>query len=77
MINEAWLSYEAEVIPANAPEVQRSESRRAFYAGARTVFDGLVSGVSEEGTTEADLAMMDSIKSELDQFLKDIEAGKA
>ncbi len=73
MINEAWLSYEAEVIPANVPEVQRTESRRAFYAGAHVLFDEVVGRLP----TLADLAMMNAIKAELDQFLKDLKAGKA
>ena len=78
MLNDAWLSYAEEVIPANAPEVQRSELRRAFYAGARVLFDGVVNGVSEgEEPTLADLALMDAIKAELGQFLKDLKAGKA
>jgi hypothetical protein len=33
-IDEKWRSFEAEVVPKNAPPVQRIEMRRAFYAGA-------------------------------------------
>jgi hypothetical protein len=33
-IGEQWASYLAEVVPADAPDVQREECKRAFYSGA-------------------------------------------
>jgi hypothetical protein len=70
MIEEAWKSYEAKVVPASAPQVQRVESKRAFYAGAATLLYGLVGGV-EPGTSEptpADMSFITSVKAELDAF---------
>ena len=78
MINEEWLSYAEKVIPSNAPEVQRAESRRAFYAGAQAVFSGLVKELSDsEGVDEADLALMYYVKDELSQFAQDVIDRKA
>ena len=34
---ELWESYETEVLPKDAPDVQRVECKRAFYAGAFAV----------------------------------------
>lgn len=33
-ILDAWLSFEADVIPLTAPSIQHVEMRRAFYSGA-------------------------------------------
>jgi hypothetical protein len=78
-IEEQWLSYLAEVIPADAGETQVQESRRAFYAGARALlmlqvrlFDRL-----DHEPTAADLKMMDEINAELEQFNVDVLAGFA
>lgn len=41
-IDDAWRSYAAQVLPPDAPEVQRVECRRAFFGGAvatRACFD--------------------------------------
>jgi hypothetical protein len=32
-IEQSWLKFSRKVLPKNAPEVQRQEMRRAFYAG--------------------------------------------
>lgn len=33
-IKDDWESYQRDVLPINAPQVQVQECRRAFYAGA-------------------------------------------
>ncbi|OGT59005.1 MAG: hypothetical protein A3E01_18570 [Gammaproteobacteria bacterium RIFCSPHIGHO2_12_FULL_63_22] len=78
LIKSAWNSYLARVIPADAPIVQVTESRRAFYAGAQALLGTLMARLDpDKEPTEADLVMMDSIKAELDQFARDVQAGKA
>ena len=79
LIETAWLDYAAKVIPPGAPRVQVTESRRAFYAGARALLAGMVEvlGTEDKEPTQADMATMDAIQAELDQFLKDIGDGKA
>ncbi len=77
MINEAWLSYAAEVIPANAPEGKYPESRHAFYAGARAAFDGIVTTMAGAGSDANNLAMMETLQDELRKFAQDVVDGKA
>lgn len=79
VIEQAWWAYERRrLAPVGAGAVQRQECRRAFYAGAIAVFHGLVTGVSSEtGETPEDMALMDGVKAELDQYAADLGAGRA
>lgn len=78
LIADAWRDFEIDVIPLNAPEVQRVESRRAFYAGAVSMWSGLMSILEPgEEPTEKDLATMDAIKAEIDAYVKELQSGKA
>lgn len=77
-IAEAWADYERKVLPRECGSVQRTETRRAFYAGAVTVFGALVHGLGSNPdvySTE-DEALMDGIKAECEQFLADVMARK-
>lgn len=40
-IAEQWSGFEADVLPPDAPPVQRQEMRRAFYAGAWSMLSAL------------------------------------
>jgi hypothetical protein len=74
LIETAWQDYRAKVIPSEAGAIQITESRRAFYAGARSLLVSMmkVFGPDQE-PTESDMLIMDGIKGELDQFLKDLQ----
>lgn len=52
LLDHQWRSFQDEVIPLAAPELQREEMRRAFYAGAQavlnTVDDAFAEGLPEE-----------------------------
>ena len=64
-----WADYRAKVVPQNAHPIQLAETRQAFYAGAIALFSEIVNGLSpEEESTEADLAMLDDIKREFDEW---------
>lgn len=78
MMAEAWQDYVAKVMSPDAPPIQRQESRRAFYAGARALLDGLLAGI-DIGTepTVPDLTMMDQAVAELEAFSADVVAGRA
>jgi hypothetical protein len=68
-IAEAWRSYDARVLPAVAGEVQRMETRKAFYAGAMVLFNILLHGVSDgDEMTEEDDALYDGLQRELSDF---------
>ena len=78
IIASAWQEYLARVIPADAPEVQVSECRKAFYAGAGCLLDAMcaVLGPGQE-PTESDLLIMDGIADELKQFAREVASGGA
>ena len=78
LIEAAWLSFERQVIPPTAPDVQRQEMRRAFYAGAQALFTGIL-GMLDPGTepTEADLGKMDAVQAELLTFAESVRNGLA
>ncbi len=79
LIADAWREFELNVLtPINAPEVQRTECRRAFYAGAGGLLTGLVRMLDpEERPTAEDLKKMDAIQAELTQFQDDLREGRA
>lgn len=75
---DEWASYAADVMPANAPEVQRVETRRAFYAGAGAMFGCMTGGLdANHEPTDLDVAYIESIHQELKQFSRDIAKGTA
>ena len=78
-VGERWRKYSSRVLdPIQANQIQRQETRRAFYAGASAlmtiVLENLEGG---DEPTEADLAMMDNLKAELDNFVAAVGAGRA
>ncbi len=73
LVGALWDSYERAVVPKEAGLEQRTECRRAFYAGAGAVFAAIASIVdpTTEEVTAGDLL------AELVQFARDVQAGKA
>jgi hypothetical protein len=63
-LGELWRSYEARVVPADASQTQRQETRRAFYAAA-----GVVSSYPPEELFD--------IHAEAERFIEDVREGKA
>lgn len=62
---EMWQSYSLEVIPADAPKIQRDECRFAFYAGLYQMMCVNVE-CGEERTSEEDgIKWMDSLYDEI------------
>jgi hypothetical protein len=64
-----WRSYREGVLPAEAPDVQVLETKRAFYAGAWALLQLMLN--LDEGTldaTDQDLRVMDVIHQELQSF---------
>lgn len=75
---QEWARYAIRVMPADAGEVQKQETRRAFYAGASAPFSVLLRSLAPEAEpTEDDLRMLDDLKAEFDQFARDIAEGRA
>lgn len=78
-ILEAWKSYERDIlIPARAGAIQIQETRRAFYAGAQTLFFAIMNMLDPgQEATDADLVKMDEIEQELKSFVEDVKRGRA
>lgn len=79
LVEEEWKSYVRDVLPQGLPtsSVQYKETKRAFYGGARSILHSLVKvfGPGAE-PTESDMMIMEGVEKELDQFYKDVLAGK-
>jgi hypothetical protein len=73
-----WRQYIALAIPANAPDIQRTECKCAFFAGAQAFYRSLIT-LLEPGKepTDADLFLMKQLEDELDRFCRDVERGAA
>jgi hypothetical protein len=75
-IRREWESFERDVVPKDAPLVQRQEMRRAFYAGARGLFRIQLDEFAAMSDAEAERGMQ-AIEEELRQFLRDVKEGRA
>ena len=72
-----WASYSSSVLPASAGEIQRQETRRAFYAGASGLL-GIMSGIGEPDVSEdAGVAVMEGLHQEATAFAQDVIEGRA
>lgn len=75
MLIEAGASiYIANIVPADASEVQKQETRSAFFAGAQHVFHTIMRIMDEDREpTPADLQAVTNIDSELTKFAKELQ----
>lgn len=65
-LDQCWREYERTVLPKDAPAIQRLECRRAFFAGAASLYGVVMKNLSPgEDNTEADMAMMLDVHNEL------------
>lgn len=77
LIEAGFQAYRMLSIPPNAPEIQVSECRLAYFFGAQHLFSSIM-GVLDEGTepTEDDLRRLDLINTELAAFVEGIKEGR-
>ena len=69
-LHDEWIDFEAKVIHAEAPAVQRNEMRRAFYAGVQA----LMGMIQAPGLNEAKL---EAWRRELNYFVRLVQRGQA
>jgi hypothetical protein len=68
-IERAWQGFEKMVLPPTAGEIQRTEMRKAFFAGASVLFTIMTHGVSDDPEPTADdLVMMAQLDTEIREF---------
>lgn len=78
VIRNKWLSYRAEVVPLNAPQIQVDECRRAFYAGATALFFAVLSRLDPASeVTPADIQILSDVQDELEEFVLNAAKGAA
>jgi hypothetical protein len=76
-VAESWATFERMVIP-DVSDVQRSEMRRAYYAGSFALLEVIASALSEgDETTAADEQVMVDLEVERQQYMVDLLAGRA
>lgn len=77
-IAEQWEIWRAAVMPPDVHEVQLTEMRRAFYAGATVLLSALTIGLDEDSEPTADdVAYLERLHQEMKQFSRDVGEGRA
>ena len=74
-IAEQWELLSANVIPDDAPIIQRVEMKRAFYAGAAAVLDLHYIIGDTKYSEDAAIAMIDGWQDECVCFAHQMESG--
>lgn len=78
LIREGWYQYSERILPAGASDVQKQETRRAFYAGAAHLWDAFISALGPgEEADPPDLALAEGVDREIKTWLGDMESGRA
>jgi hypothetical protein len=79
-VQEKFSSYLAKVIPVDADEEQVIEYRRAFFAGASTLFRIFMDEIADtdSGVSQSDkMTVLNEIAEELKVFSNDVRNGRA
>jgi len=74
IIEGGWMAYVATSGLGSAPEMQRTEMRKAYMLGAQHLFAS-ITGALDDGTepTDNDMRRMELIHAELERFIKDVK----
>lgn len=76
LIEAGWVGYRIQVIHETAPEIQLTESRKAFFAGAQHLFASMMTALDPGSEpTDADMRRMDNINAELEAFVEELKKG--
>jgi hypothetical protein len=72
LIEAGWIGYQLAAINAEASELQLSETRMAFFAGAQHLFTSILIIMDDDREpTDKDLDRMQLIHQELEDFIGD------
>lgn len=74
LIEAGWVGLRLAAVPLDASPAQLTEMRKAFFAGAQHLFSSIMT-ILDEGAepTDADLARLSLIDTELRSFGHDLE----
>ena len=77
-VREAWERFEKALLPPDCSDVQRQETRRAFYAGAFVVLDVMAEAMSDDDEmTAGDEQVMIDLALEREEYLANLRLGRA
>lgn len=71
-----WLKLERKTLQ-NAGEDQRTDMRRAFYAGATSMMDAIGRGLKEVKNQQEAYAVLYDLQDELDRFIVAMAEGRS
>lgn len=78
LMAEQWEEFGRKVLPPDVSLIQKREMKRAFYAGAQTILFRVIAAFAPESEpTDADVAIMESVHQELQEFAKAVVRGEA
>jgi hypothetical protein len=78
LIETQWNDFRVKVIPKDAPPVQLSEMRRAFFAGAWAHYSIIMNSLDAGSeATDKDLVMMADLDAEMREFGERVKKGWA
>jgi len=66
-----WILFAGQVLDPGAPEMQRQEMRKAFYAGFVECFK-VVTDLADELTEEQTVATLDRLQRESQEFFEEM-----
>ena len=76
-----WDDYETTIVPEDAPEIQRQETRRGFYAGYLAAFmqiTYIAHNVAQGNMSDAaGRGIVEGLREELTRFAEAVRDGRA
>lgn len=74
LIEAGWQAYRIVAIPPDAPDIQISECRLAFFFGAQHLFASVMGFLDDgEEPTEDDLQRLTLVSNELSRFIAKVK----
>lgn len=70
-VRAGWERYAAKVIPGDAPEIQRSETEAAFFAGALIALQALLQITLDDVSEEEGVDRLDALHREVNAFFRE------
>lgn len=67
-IGEYWKSFESAIIPTDAPDIQKREMRKAFYAGAASVADIQYRIGCDDVSEEEGMKTLEKLHRDIDEY---------
>lgn len=76
-IQQGFDDYATNCIPSTASEIQMTETRRAFYAGAMAMLKITMAVGNSDMSEKAGAAVLEGVYQEISQFANDVVTDQA